>query len=402
MRTGIKTVMHRFYAVSLGVAAALVGLGVASAEDTDRGAKIGLRWLMGPFEIMNSIGIDKTFDAVEAVTKRYTDFNMPGILLKQKEKGKPFDFNFVDLEVKDGIACITINRPEAMNALNEVVVSQIAERFADAEKNSEVHAVVFQGAGKAFVAGADIRYFVKKIKAGKISDIVDYTKKGHDLFLRIENSDKITIALLDGLSLGGGSELALSCQAIVATHEGSMAFPETGIGIYPALGGMIRMSRHAGPELAKYYVFTGSAISAKDAHELGIVNAIASRAETEAAIRDVVRRGKPDKYRRRDLPDKFKKFAALCSHANIERLLAGKIPEGADEADAAKTLKAYSFKAPAALRLSGEIIDTQTGRSIEEAAEIEIKRLEEIFSTEDALEGLSSVGRKKRPEFKGK
>jgi enoyl-CoA hydratase/3-hydroxyacyl-CoA dehydrogenase len=127
----IPAVVDRFYGVCLGVAAALVDEGVASIEDTDRGAKIGLRWSMGPFEIMNKIGVDNTYAAVDAIVQKYPDFNMPQILAKQKELGQPFDFNFVDLEVKNNIAYITINRPEAMNALNETVVSQLDNRFAE-------------------------------------------------------------------------------------------------------------------------------------------------------------------------------------------------------------------------------------------------------------------------------
>ncbi len=222
----------RFYGACLGVAAALVDEGVASIEDTDRGAKIGLRWLMGPFEIMNKIGIEKTYKAVQAITQKYPDFKMPKLLEKQNEIGKPFAFNFVDLEIKGPIAYITLNRPEAMNALNETVVAQLSKRFDEAEKDTDVTTIVIQGAGKAFGAGADIKWFADKIKQIK-SDIAEFTRKGHELLLKIENSNKLTIALLDGLSLGGGSELALACQAIIATPAGSMGFPETGIGIFP-------------------------------------------------------------------------------------------------------------------------------------------------------------------------
>ena len=397
----IQAAVDRFNGVCLGVAAALVDEGVASIEDTDRGAKIGLRWILGPFELMNRIGIDKTYENVEAITKIYPDFKMPKILVKQKELGKPFDFNFVDLNVKENIAYITLNRPEAMNALNEAVVAQLDARFSEAEKNPAVDAIVFQGAGKAFVAGADIRYFVKNIKADKIPDIVEFTRKGHELFLRIENSDKLTIVLLDGLSLGGGSELALSCQAIIATPEGSMGFPETGIGIYPSLGGMLRFTRHAGPELAKYYAFTGAPISAKDAFDLGIVSKIVEPAELESAIKELVSKGKPDKYREREIPEKFKLLAQAYTKENVEKLLSGKLPEGVPEDFAAKTAKIIGYKAPLALKLASEIVDQQMGKTMAEAVEIELGRLSEIFSTADALEGLSSANRK-RPEFKGK
>ncbi len=396
----VAEVGDRFLGVCLGVAAALVDEGVASMEDTDRGAKIGLRWSLGPFEIMNRIGIDKTYEVVQAIVERYPDFNMPHILQEQKDLGKPFAFQFVDLEIKDGIAYITINRPEAMNALNETVVSQLDARFTEAEKNPEAVAIVFQGAGKAFVAGADILYFVQNIKNNRIPDTVEFTRKGHDLFLRIENCAKPTIALLDGLSLGGGSELALACQKILATPEGSMGFPETSIGIYPGLGGMLRFARHVGPELAKYYVFTGAPIRAKDALELGVVTKLVDRADVPAALKAMAAEGKTEKYARREIPAKFQPLAKACTGENLDKLLSGQAPTEIPDDLAKKVAKIIAKKAPIALKLANELIDQQTSMSIEEGIEAELARLQEIFSTQDALEGLSSVG-KKAPAFKG-
>jgi enoyl-CoA hydratase/3-hydroxyacyl-CoA dehydrogenase len=395
----LQPVIDRFNGVCLGVAAALVDEGVASIEDTDRGAKIGLRWAIGPFELMNRLGIDKTYEVVSAIVDRYPDFNMPQVLKNQKASGKPFVFNFVDLDIKDNIAYITLNRPEAMNALNETVVAQLDARFTEAEDNPDVDAIVFQGAGKAFVAGADIRYFVKKIKAGKIDDIVAFTRKGHELLLRIENSAKKTIALLDGLSLGGGSELALACQAIVATPAGSMAFPETGIGIYPGLGGMLRMTRYVGPELAKYYTFTGMPLSAEDALALGIFTRLVKPAKVESALKELAATA-IDKYADRETPEKFDALVKLGTPENVSRLLSGQLPEHAPEDLAAKTAKIIGYKAPLALKLANEIINAQAGLSMADAVEVELGRLSEIFSTADALEGLSSAGRK-RPEFTG-
>jgi enoyl-CoA hydratase/3-hydroxyacyl-CoA dehydrogenase len=398
--SGLEPLIDRFYGVCLGVAAALVDEGVASMEDTDRGAKIGLRWIEGPFEIMNRIGIDRTYRVVSEIAERYSDFKMPEVLARQKELGKPFAFNFVDLEINEGIAWITLNRPEAMNALNPTVVDQMEARFNEAESDPDVKAIVFQGAGKAFVAGADIRYFVDKIKAGRIDDIVAFTRRGHELLLRLENSGKLTVALLDGLSMGGGSELAMACQAIVATPAGSMAFPETGIGIYPGLGGMLRLARHAGPELAKYYTFTGAPLNMKDAKALGVVDELVEPAEVEAAVKALVARGKTEKYRRTEIPAYLKPLAAVCSPENVQRLLAGQPPAGIPDDIAAKLVKIMGYKAPIALKLANQIIDEQQGKPMEAAVEIELGHLAEIFSTADALEGLSSLGRK-RPEFKG-
>jgi enoyl-CoA hydratase/3-hydroxyacyl-CoA dehydrogenase len=396
----IPAVVDRFHGVCLGVAAALVDEGVASIEDTDRGAKIGLRWVTGPFEIMNMIGIHKTYEVVQAVCRKYPEFKMPAILEKQHALGKPFEFNFVDIEVKNGIAYITLNRPEAMNALNETVVAQLDRRFSQAEADPAVKAIVFQGAGKAFVAGADIRYFVEKIKAGRIPDIVEFTRRGHDLLLRIEESPKLTIALLDGLSLGGGSELALACQAIIATPAGSLAFPETGIGIYPGLGGMLRAARHVGPELSKYFAFTGAPISAADALALGIATRLVEPADVETAIRSLLAEGRPEKYRKREIPTKFKAFAQLFESANISALLAGKTPADAPAELAGKVAKTLGYKAPLALKIANEIVDRQAGQPMRAAIEIELGRLKDIFATQDAIEGLSSLGRR-RPVFKG-
>ncbi len=164
---------------------------------------------------------------------------------------------------------------------------------------------------------------------------------------------------------------------------------------------MLRFTRHAGPELAKYYAFTGAPINVKDAYELGIINKIVQPAEVESAIKELVSEGKPDKYRERETPEKFKQFAQAFTKDNIEKLLSGELPSGVPEDFAAKIAKNVGFKAPLALKLASEIVDQQMGKTMAEAVEIELGRLSEIFSTADALEGLSSAG-KKRPEFKGK
>lgn len=397
----LEKVEDRFLGVCLGVAAALVDEGVASVEDTDLGAKVGLRWTKGPFEIMNRIGIAKTCQVVEAVTAKYADFTVPEILKRQKETGKPFTFRWVDMQIKGQIAYITINRPEAMNALNEAVVRQLEEKFTEAESNPDIKGIVIQGAGKAFVAGADIRYFIHNIKNNHLDDTAAFTRRGHELLLRIENSTKRTIAVLDGLSLGGGSELALACQAIVATSAGSMGFPETAIGIFPGLGGMLRTARQIGPELAKYYVFTGKTISAQDAYDLGIVSKITTIQDLEKAILEICDGPIPDKYRSRKPPERFAELAKVCSSDNVKALLAGLKPKGVSGDLAEKTLKIVSRKAPLALLKADELIDAQQKVTIPEAIELELGELIYMFSTEDALTGLSSVGGKP-PQYQGK
>jgi enoyl-CoA hydratase/3-hydroxyacyl-CoA dehydrogenase len=299
------------------------------------------------------------------------------------------------------VAFITINRPEALNALNEVTVAQLAKQFAKAERDPAVKAIVLQGAGKAFVAGADIRYFIENIKNKRLDDTAAFTRGGQELLLRIENSAKITVAVLDGLSLGGGSELALSCQAIVATPEGCLGFPETAIGIFPGLGGMIRAARQLGTDLAKYYVFTGRMISAQDGFDLGLITRLVSRQQLGTAIREMCAGERPDKYRARQIPERFVELAKICAGANAQALLAGNKPVGVSDSLAEKTLKAIARKAPLALKIADELIDAQQKVSIPEAIELELGELHYIFSTEDALAGLMSAG-KKPPEYSGR
>lgn len=394
-------VTDRLYATVMGVASALVDEGVATIEDTDRGAKIGLRWRYGPFELINMIGIEKAYKLVKSLADSRPGFKRSPLLEEQYRLGKPFEFNFVDLDIKDDIAFITINRPEAMNALNPVVVNQLEKKFNEAETNPSVKAIAFQGSGKAFIAGADIKFFVDCIKTDNMQGNVEFTSKGHELFRRFETSSKLTVAVLDGLSLGGGSELALSCQAIIATPTGSFGFPETGIGIYPGLGGMIRMERHVGPELAKYFVFTGKTLRANEAHALGIVNAVVESTEIEDAIKNLIEKGNIDKYASRFIPEAFEEQKIICSSENVVRLFKGEQPKGVNSNLAEKTAKIIAKKAPLALMVVNELIDAQSKVSIDEAIQLELSRLTEIFSTEDALIGLeSSPGNP--PQFKGK
>lgn len=386
----VEMVKDFMLGATLGVACQLVDEGVASLEDTDRGAKIGLRWRFGPFELVNMLGALKVLECVRFVNERYPDFTISKGLEEKAQLNESYEISYVDLDVKDNVAYITVNRPEAMNALNEITISQMEERFNAAESDPEVKGIVIAAEGKTFIAGADIKFFVNNIKNDSIENITAFTKKGHELLRRFETSEKKTVALVDGLSLGGGSELALSCQAIVATDKGSFGFPETGIGIYPGLGGMLRTERHIGKELAKYFVFTGRKITAQDAFDLGIVDAIVDPFETEKAIKDIVAEGKRDKYAGKVVPERFYEIKNMFSDENIGDVISGKPLDGFESEYAEKIQKIISQKAPVALRVANEVIDAYEGLSMDEAIELELERLVEVFGSDDSLKGLSA------------
>ena len=130
-----------------------------------------------------------------------------------------------------------------MNALNEAVISQLREAFQRAAADPATSGIVIAGAGRSFVAGADIRFFIQNIERGDLDRIVRFTEQCQALLLEIQNCPKPVVARVHGLALGGGVELALACDYIVAAPGASLGFPETGIGIYPGLGGTQRTTQ---------------------------------------------------------------------------------------------------------------------------------------------------------------
>ena len=398
--TKVEIVEERLLGAVFTVASILVEERVSNIEDIDRGAKIGLRWRMGPFEMMNQYGIKKTYDIVGKFVKRYPMLKMPFVLKHHYENMEPWRFSYVDLETRDNIAKILINRPEAMNAINEEVIRQLDEQFTTANNNPDVKVILLEGAGKAFIAGADIQYFINKIKQNKIDDIFKFTKYGHSVINKIDASKKLVIAKLDGLALGGGAEIALAADTIIASNKGGIGFPETGIGIYPGLGGTQRTPRYIGKELAKYLIFTGKILDAKTALSIGLIEYVVPLDEMDSKISELINTGKILKKsigREVRLSEDLQKIKEYFSDDNIETILSGK---GDLNKLGHKISKTISYKAPIAVKLANKIIDQGISLSLNEGLEIELSHLEEIFSTHDALEGLNSMIMRKRPEFK--
>jgi len=400
-RARAAEIEDRFLGTVFVVACQLVGEGVASIEDTDRGAKIGLRWKLGPFEMMNMYGIERSYGIVEGFLRKYPDMKMPGNLRERHEIKEGWSISYVDLLVEGNVARIIFNRPEAMNAITEEVMRQLDDRFRRAESDPRIKAIVLEGAGKAFVAGADIQYFIDKIESGRIEDIVAFTKYGHSVLERIDASKKLIIAKLDGLALGGGAEISLAADTIVASERGTIGFPETGIGIYPGLGGTQRTSRCIGKELAKYLVLTGKILDAKTAASIGLVEYVVPHDEIDGRILALAN-GKEvvTKSTKRNivLTEEFKAIQRQFTDENIQGTLSGAGEPSAIVKPIAKTI---SYKAPLAIKLANRLIDEGSKLPLGDGLQLELDHLKEIFSTKDAFEGLSSVVARRRPVFKG-
>ena len=172
----------------------------------------------------------------------------------------------------DGILTITIQRPQALNALNAEVIKQLAEAIDVAQTDSEVKTIVVTGSGdKAFVAGADIKEFADYSgKEGKA-----LAQQGQDsLFNRIERSSKPVIAAVNGFALGGGLELALACHIRIASDNARMGLPEVSLGVIPGYGGTQRLPQIVGKGKAMEMILSAKMMGANDAAACGLVNAV--------------------------------------------------------------------------------------------------------------------------------
>ena len=182
---------------------------------------------------------------------------------------------FVNCEVKDKIAVITINRPEALNALNSQVLDDLEAAF-DGLDLEVVRAVVLTGAGeKSFVAGADIGEMSTLTKAEGEA----FGKKGNDIFRKIEQFPVPVIAAINGFALGGGCEISMSCDIRICSENAMFGQPEVGLGITPGFGGTQRLARLIGAGMAKQLIYTAKNIKADEAYRIGLVNAVYTQEE---------------------------------------------------------------------------------------------------------------------------
>jgi enoyl-CoA hydratase / 3-hydroxyacyl-CoA dehydrogenase len=347
---------------------------------------------------MNQAGIERARDLVVGYAERWK-VPVPDIVRAQASLGSPFTFRYVRSETAGGICTITLNRPDAMNALNEDVVGQLEAAFAAAAGDEAVKGIVIAGSGKAFVAGADIRFFVRNIESGHIDRIAAFTTRGQTLLRSIERCAKPVVARVHGLALGGGVELALACHAIVAAPKATLAFPETGIGIYPGLGGTQRAPRRIGTGLAKWLILTGQTIDAKEALAIGLVDKVVPYENLDAAIAETIAAGRGGEQPPRTASPEHRALADFFTRHDPASLLAGTVDTMGDTR-LENAQRRVAGKAPIALRIAADLIERSAAVSIDQGLELELSHLHEIFSTKDAYEGLSSIGRKP-PAFTG-
>jgi len=176
----------------------------------------------------------------------------------------------VRVTITNGIGLVTIDRQEALNALNDAVLAGLEEAFIALDRDLGVRAVILTGVGKAFAAGADI----KAIAQFSPQDAHAFAQRGQRIFNLIEDFPHPVIAAVNGFALGGGCELVMACDLRIASDRAKAGQPEVNLGVMPAFGGTQRLARVLGRSRAKYLLFTGEVITAARGLELGLFNEV--------------------------------------------------------------------------------------------------------------------------------
>ncbi len=181
------------------------------------------------------------------------------------------------------VATIALNRPEVMNALDDTMVMQLEDAFRTLERDAKIHVIVFKSVGgKAFAAGADI----KKLQSKTALDGLMVGMQ--ELYSRIEQSTKVTIALIDGYALGGGCELAMACDIRIATERAKFGLPELNLGVIPGAGGTQRLPRLVGKGRALDLVLTGRTVRGEEAYQMGLASYFTQSDAMEDTLNEVL------------------------------------------------------------------------------------------------------------------
>ncbi len=243
--------------------------------------------------------------------------------------------NLILSQIEPGICLIKISRPQALNALNTEVLHELKAVLSEKTRDSSVRVIVLTGDGeKAFVAGADIAEMRDKNSA----EAVRFAQLGHEVTKLLELAPMPTIAAVHGYALGGGTELAISCDFIVASEKAVFGQPEVGLGIIPGFGGTVRLAKFVGFPRAKELIFSGERINAAQAKEMGLVNHVfeAKDAETFLAqalelAKKIGSQSKPAIARAKLLMNEFSESIGLNFKLDAEALSFGQLFGSADQ-----------------------------------------------------------------------
>lgn len=193
-------------------------------------------------------------------------------------------YQHLTLAVQDRIATLTVNRPDKLNALNAATIGELGAAIDELQERDDVSAVILTGAGRAFIAGADI----SELSGKTALEGQRLARRGQEIFRRFETSRKPTIAAVNGFALGGGCELAMSCHIRIASEVAKFGQPEVKLGLIPGYGGTQRLPRLVGRGRALQLLLTGEMIDAQEAYRIGLVNRVVPADQLVAAATGMI------------------------------------------------------------------------------------------------------------------
>lgn len=258
------------------------------------------------------------------------------------------DYNTIKYEVNEHIAKITMNRPKALNALNSEVLDELDKCLDEIKANNDLRVLIITGEGRSFIAGADIK---EMSELGGL-EAKAFGNKGLSVFRKIETLPIPVIAAVNGFALGGGCELAMSCDIRIASNKALFGQPEVGLGLIPGFGGTQRLQRLVGQGWAKYLIYSAENIKADKALEIGLVQDVVEVEELEERVNTLA--------------------------------------------------KAIASKAPIAEKLAKEAINQGAQVDIDQAMRIEENAFGLVFTTEDKNIGTQAFINKEKAEFQNK
>src|SRR5579875_1738204 len=263
-----------------------------------------------------------------------------------REENMPANYHYILVDRDERVGIVTLNRPEVLNALNHHVVSELASALEAFDNDNDIGCMVITGAGdRAFAAGADIKEMSDKSP-------IDMMLGGFEAWQRIRRIHKPLIAAVGGYALGGGCELAMHCDMIVASENAKFGQPEILLGVIPGAGGTQRLARTIGKYRTMEMVLTGAQIPAQELANLGLVNRV--------------------------------------------------VPRGEHLTEAVKLAKTVAAQAPIAVRLAKEAVQAAFETSLTEGLELERRNFFLLFATEDMREGMRAFLEKRKAEFQGR
>ncbi len=389
-------VADRMLGVVFYVACKLVDEGVGTVEDTDIGALVGLRWPRGPFHLLNKAGVERAKLLAEAAVTPH-GLELPGLLQTANTAGIPVQL--VSVEMRGDQSHVLLNRPAALNALNQKSGMQFISAMHLAREHDST-GVIVSATGKAFVAGADVKFFVDNLKRDTFGPIYDFAAAGQQIYRLLNGGDKPVVARVHGLALGGGAELALACDWVIGSPKAAFGFPETGIGIYPGLGGTQRLARRVGLPLAKWLVYTGEMLDARSATAIGLCDDAVSFAELDERCATAIADGpKRDRTAPTTAPGSdWQPLWDFFTDHSVDQILSGDADTQGDPR-LERAAKKMGQKSPHALYQVEKVFAEGEQVELDQALDIELEGLKEVFLHPDALEGMSALLENRRPDF---